>query len=216
MNYNLLYDHRDICITFLENGVKDAMLTTKQKIYRIEDSSEEDKEILMFNFFSSLNTSIYNYLTIKEKNHSQKYQIYPLNNSLIKDKKYESIAYELLSFYDKFLKRDCYTNKHIDNACKYISEHISEELNLQKVSDNVYLSKCHLCHLFSEYHNVTFSEYITNERIKLAKILLQTTDDTIDIVSQKCGFSSSSYFSTVFKTQTSFSPTRYKMLNRKK
>ena len=43
-------------------------------------------------------------------------------------------------------------------------------------------------------------------RIKNACALLLTNDESLEIVAEKCGFASGSYFSKVFKQRTGFSP----------
>jgi AraC-like DNA-binding protein len=49
-------------------------------------------------------------------------------------------------------------------------------------------------------------EYILATRIVLAKEMLQKTDLTVGEISERCGFSSISYFCRVFKQDTGRTP----------
>ncbi len=57
-------------------------------------------------------------------------------------------------------------------------------------------------------HNV--NDYILNVRLQKAKFLLVDMQLTISEVAFKVGFSSQAYFSTVFKSKFSFTPTEYR------
>lgn len=56
----------------------------------------------------------------------------------------------------------------------------------------------------------TFSEIVNQERIKMAKNLLVSTDMSLSEVSDRCGFRNQSYMSKVFKKLVGKTPTRYR------
>lgn len=53
-------------------------------------------------------------------------------------------------------------------------------------------------------------EYITKIRIEKAKVLIESTSNTIAEISDMTGFASQSYFSTAFKNYTGLTPSQYK------
>ncbi|MFR7900861.1 MAG: helix-turn-helix domain-containing protein [Ruminococcus sp.] len=53
---------------------------------------------------------------------------------------------------------------------------------------------------------LSFSEYVMNYRITLAKMLLQATERNIQEIAGMTGFNSASYFSKIFKQETGISP----------
>ena len=81
---------------------------------------------------------------------------------------------------------------------KYINQHYAEGLQLDVLSKNVNLSKSHLCHLFKRTMGATPSEYILKTRLAAAKGLLISTDLAVGEISDRCGFSSVSYFCQAF------------------
>jgi len=67
------------------------------------------------------------------------------------------------------------------------------------VAEHLHISHRHLSRLFTKHLDVTFTQYIRSEKINKAAILLATTDLPIKRVSQKVGFDTVHYFSSVFK-----------------
>lgn len=61
----------------------------------------------------------------------------------------------------------------------------------------------------AEFDN-TFSEIVNEERIKIARNLLENTDLSLAEVSDRCGFRNQSYMSKVFRKLVGKTPTRYR------
>lgn len=59
--------------------------------------------------------------------------------------------------------------KLMAQACMYISENCVKPLTLNDVALQVGVSKSHFSHLFKSYTNMTFVDFLTTERIKLAE-----------------------------------------------
>ena len=100
-------------------------------------------------------------------------------------------------------------------AVNYINEHITEDISIDKISERCYISKYHLCRLFKEKIGLTIMEYVLQTRIVMAMELLQKEDTSIAEIAIRCGFSSPSYFSRVFKKQIGISAIVYKRKNRR-
>lgn len=96
--------------------------------------------------------------------------------------------------------------KALKKARRYISEHISEELSRKEVADYVYLNPDYLSKLLKKETGLSFSEYVLDCRISLAKMLLKATAKSIQEIAGMTGFNSASYFSKTFKQETGFSP----------
>ena len=104
---------------------------------------------------------------------------------------------------------------HFDNiqiAVEYINHHITEDISIDQVCAACYLSKYHFCRLFKKKIGLTVMEYILKTRIAMAKELLCETNMSVTEISEACGFSSISYFSRTFKSETGVSPLQYKKL----
>ena len=106
---------------------------------------------------------------------------------------------------------------HFDNiqtSVEYINRHITEEIRIDQICAECYLSKYHFCRLFKEKIGLTVMQYILKTRVAMAKELLSESDLSITEISESCGFSSISYFSRAFKNETGVSPLQYKKQTR--
>ena len=125
--------------------------------------------------------------------------------------------------FKRFVNLIIETNQHlIDNlseepensvalAQAYIAKHLSEnDLSRGTIARAAHISESHLSRLFSKEIGVSISDYINDERLKLAKSLLIDTTMSVTLVSVKSGFNSTSYFITNFKKNVGMTPTEYR------
>ena len=98
----------------------------------------------------------------------------------------------------------------IDNAKRYIRENISENISIKDISENVFLNPQYFMRIFKKETDMSVLEYITKERIDLAKKLLATTDFPINNVAICVGYDNFSYFSKIFKRNTKMTPAEYR------
>lgn len=96
----------------------------------------------------------------------------------------------------------------IANLVRYISDHISEDLSLDKLAAEVNYSTCYLCRIFKKYAGCTLTKYITSKRIEYVKTLLKDNIPSSE-ASERAGFNNYSYFFKTFKKATGISPTEY-------
>ena len=68
----------------------------------------------------------------------------------------------------------------------------------------------HLCRIMKKEFNTTPIKYITDLRLQYAANLLTTTDYDILSISVRLGFSSLSYFITIFKKKYGMPPSKYR------
>lgn len=100
-------------------------------------------------------------------------------------------------------------------ACEYIGKNFQENINLNKISNYVSLSKNYFCNIFKKEVGITIWDYLIRIRMEEAKrMLLETEQKTYDI-SEKTGYDDPSYFGRLFKKYTGFTPTEYRDNNRK-
>lgn len=99
----------------------------------------------------------------------------------------------------------------VRKAMEYIESHYAHELSLQRVAEHVHLSPAYLSRMFNKKTGVSFSEFMTQVRLKEAKQCLRSTDETIDQIALATGFSSSSYFTAVFRKHEGMTPSEYRL-----
>lgn len=96
-------------------------------------------------------------------------------------------------------------------AEKYIAGNFHRrELTVTEVADAVGVDVAHLRSGFTEMCGMTPKEYISCLRIIKAKKLLVNSDSSIARVSERLGFTNTSYFSRFFFEKTGFYPTEYR------
>lgn len=91
---------------------------------------------------------------------------------------------------------------------EYIHKHYAVNLSLQDIAEAVQLSEGHTRKCFKQEVGITVVDYLTEYRIRRAKELIKS-GERITNVYEKVGFTSSQYFSYVFKKNEGVSPSEY-------
>lgn len=102
-----------------------------------------------------------------------------------------------------------YENNTIVNALKYINNNFSEELSLEIVAKNCFITVNELCRLFKKHMDSTVAKYILSRRITEAKKLLKN-GESVSQTAEKCGFSDYTSFIRAFKRCVGIAPGQYK------
>jgi len=120
-----------------------------------------------------------------------------------------------MTFYEKELNRIrsiAYSNQGQINTVigirNYIENNYDVNLNLDLLSHIQFVSKYHLLRLFKKYYGLTPRQYLIDKRIEKSKEHLingMSVTETCFAV----GFESLGSFSTLFKTKTGKSPTKF-------
>lgn len=93
---------------------------------------------------------------------------------------------------------------------KFIDLHIDQSFSRDDVARHVHLNPDYLTRFFKKETGLTLSEYIQEQRIKMAKVLLEKTDLNIGNIAERLGYSNFSHFARMFKDNTGMSPMMYK------
>lgn len=92
----------------------------------------------------------------------------------------------------------------------YVNEHYMEDISPQSLAELFHINVSYLSQLFKKESGITYTEYLTNLRIKHACRLLGTTDAKIADIAEKVGFRDYFYFTRVFKKVMDMSPSEYR------
>lgn len=98
----------------------------------------------------------------------------------------------------------------IATARVMMNEHYMQELSLCTLAESVHLNPNYFHKLFTSACGVTPLQYLTDVRISHAKYYLRNTDHSITEIAELCGFSSYSYFCTVFRKQCGITPSAFR------
>jgi AraC-like DNA-binding protein len=89
------------------------------------------------------------------------------------------------------------------------SDELYEHLN-SKLCENINTTRTKLYQIFADELGMGVSTYVRERRLKKAKELLKTTNDSISDIALSVGFSDYNYFTRVFKKQFGMSPYAYR------
>ncbi|MBQ6240583.1 MAG: helix-turn-helix domain-containing protein [Firmicutes bacterium] len=134
------------------------------------------------------------------------------------------LVLQLLVFADR---NYCMRRKETDNSLRknnrrlflilnYINNHYKEDLSLEKVAEQFFLSKYYLSHAFRELTGFTFVEYVNNVRVKEAEKLLVETTLPVSEVAKEAGYGTLTHFGRIFKRVTGTSPQVYRREERER
>ena len=101
------------------------------------------------------------------------------------------------------------SDKIIHCVSEYVSANYQEDLTLSTLSKRFSLSESYLSRKFKEVSGIGLGEYITYVRIMNAEKLLKENNPSITSVAERCGFTDSNYFSTVFKKIKGVTPLKF-------
>jgi len=88
----------------------------------------------------------------------------------------------------------------------YLVEHLNEMTNLDKMADELMVSKSHLVRRAKELTGFTIQTLHEKLKIEQAKNLLQVESIKLSEIANRLGFQNQNYFSSVFKKNTGMSP----------
>ncbi len=97
----------------------------------------------------------------------------------------------------------------VEEAKKYIKDHLNEKLTLEKVSNALGISVSLLKHIFHEHSSESVISYVTRLRIAEAKRMIRTHNLNFTQIAEALGYDNIHYFSSQFKKQTGMTPTEY-------
>lgn len=98
----------------------------------------------------------------------------------------------------------------IAKAIQFIEKNYKDDISLDDIVEVTDLSKYHFTREFKKYMNDTPINYLAKIRINKALTYLSMNEKNIEWIALEVGFSSSNYFSKVFKKVTGVSPNSYR------
>lgn len=119
------------------------------------------------------------------------------------------IAHELLAFVKpehlgKF-------SQAVERVTVLVAENIaSQELSVQWLSDQVFLSPTYLSAIFKRETGLAPSSYIVAQRMELAKRLLENEHLSVIQIAKRVGYSDEKYFAKTFKKHVGKTPMAYR------
>jgi AraC-like DNA-binding protein len=104
-----------------------------------------------------------------------------------------------------------YSNRHgnthgiVRQTMDIVSDEIDRELSLHAVADRLHLNSSYLSRRFKREIGLSFSDYVLEKKMELAKELL-LTGLTVSTAAERIGFKDASYFTRVFRKYWGVTP----------
>lgn len=96
------------------------------------------------------------------------------------------------------------------SAKDYIERNLSSDLSIDMLADYLGISGSYFSLLFKQHFGDTFVEYVTKQRMEMAKSLLALSDKSVTSVGQMVGYGERRYFTRVFSKYTGMLPSEYR------
>lgn len=102
------------------------------------------------------------------------------------------------------------TDKIVRSAIIYIQENYINPINVEDILDELGVSRSLLERRFRDEIGITPLVELRRQRIEKARALLSDTNESINDMGKRCGFSSAIRFTTVFKEQVGMTPSEFR------
>ncbi len=133
-----------------------------------------------------------------------------LENELWNSKYITDILTELISI--RITRIQNITPEIIQTAKKYLETHYFSKITLEKMAEELAVSKSYLTKNFKRYYSYSPMDYLQQFRLNQSKTFLRYTDLSIEAISEKIGFYNSTHYIDQFKRKEGTTPGKYRRL----
>ncbi len=95
-----------------------------------------------------------------------------------------------------------------ENILTYMDRHLTEELSLDRIADNFFVSKYYVAHVFKEQMGLSVHQYIQKKRLERSCEAI-LAGENIHRACELCGFGDYSSYFRAFKKEYGLSPSEY-------
>lgn len=99
----------------------------------------------------------------------------------------------------------------ISEALDYVKVEYAQNIKIEDLANACHMSETHFRRIFEAYMNMSPMDYINLIRIQKACDIMKKSNDSMDVVAQKVGFSTTSTFNRNFKKFMDTSPYQWKI-----
>lgn len=138
-----------------------------------------------------------------------------LENSLLAVKRELEYRYafhtaSLVSLPASTKKKDNASQAVIETVKRFVQDELNQNITLKKISKKLHFNCAYLGQKFKLYENMSFNEYLLQQRMEKAKLLLKKTDLKIYEVANEIGYTEIDWFYKKFKEYTGLSANEYR------
>ncbi|MEH2072100.1 MAG: AraC family transcriptional regulator [Nostoc sp.] len=98
------------------------------------------------------------------------------------------------------------THTQLQQVLDYIHTHLDRDLSLSEIAEIINISPTYFASLFKQAIGIPPHQYVIQQRVEQAKLMLLKTDLAIADIALQVGFSSQSHLTQQFKRLTGMTP----------
>lgn len=102
------------------------------------------------------------------------------------------------------------SHAEINKALQYVRANISEPISAKQLAEMLHMNANYFSQLFKEQMGISFSDFLTRQRLQLAKRLLLTTSMSVQEIAEQAGYQTDRYFIRVFRAHEQLSPAQFR------
>ncbi|MFZ7947069.1 helix-turn-helix domain-containing protein [Neobacillus sp. 19] len=124
-----------------------------------------------------------------------------------------SLLHEVIEsskFGGKRSPNEAYITDRFNNVLHYIEKRLGENITRDELAQIYHMNPVYFSRAFKEIYGLTPMKMVKKLRLLHAKRLLETTDDTMEVIAQKCGFCDSPHFTHTFRSAFKISPSEFR------
>lgn len=107
-------------------------------------------------------------------------------------------------------------NPLIDNIKNYLLTNLEYDIDISHITAIFHYNQQYLGRLFKKETGLSIREYVLQQRLERAKLLLEDTNDTVIGIANRVGFNNITYFNRQFKSRYGITPSRSRSGNKKR
>ena len=97
--------------------------------------------------------------------------------------------------------------------CDYIHQNLEDDLSLERIAANFYVSKYHIAHIFKDNMGISLHQYILKKRLHASRQAI-LSGEPISRIFPQYGFKDYTSFFRAFKKEYGISPKEYREQHR--
>lgn len=191
-------------------------ISTAQKVmHSILLKLEQADERGMKNFAIEIFSSISNFL--QENNHALFLLVQPYldYHSMLNLKKSSQLVQYCDRIFDVMKAKEAMSDKFdkdsvVNRIKEYVKEHIYEDIMLENVADELFISTQHVNRILKKQIGETFLQYVTRKKMEKAVELLHDPQYKVYQVGVCLGYKTPRYFSKLFYNFIGYYPSQYR------
>lgn len=104
------------------------------------------------------------------------------------------------------------SKRRLMQATEYISDNLTDNLSLIAMANELNMSQYYFWRLFKQSTGMTPHQYVVQQRVERAKLLLRRPELTVTDIAGMCGFANQSHFARQFRSRTGVSPQQFRKI----